>query len=301
MSEALSALIDGEDPGMDRAVLDSHATRCADCRRFRAGAEALSRRVRVRPAEAVPDTTAAILAALPGGLPPVRRTVPVPILAAAVAAVVVLAGLAFVGGRLVSSSGNNGQVAASAQVTGSTEQSKLYPGATVLPVTYTKPTLALTDTSGQPFSIAAQTAGKITLVYFGYTHCPDICPINMELTAAALRRLPAADRSKIAVVFITTDPDRDTPPVIRRWLDNFSSSFVGLAGTEDQIHQAERNVNMPLSYAQSAGGNYQVVHAGYTLVYTPDGIAHLQIDDTEQAGGFATTLERLVAHGFQAR
>ncbi|MGI8751961.1 MAG: SCO family protein [Acidimicrobiales bacterium] len=321
MREALSALIDGEDPGMDRSVLDSHVARCADCRRFTERSEALARRIRVRQAEAVPDTTDRILAAIPSGPAPspTGRRVPVRVLVAAMAAVVVLAGGAFVGGRLLRGSGSaaacgGGETVGCTQVAGSTEQSSRYPGATVLPVSYTKPDLTLTDTSGQPFNLTTQTAGAITLVYFGYTNCPDVCPINMALTAQTLKRLPAAERARIKVVFVTTDPVRDTPPVIRAWLNNFDPSFIGLAGTDDQIHQAERSVGMPLSYADTPqndatsaasnptpakGTGYQVVHAGYTLVYTPDGMAHLQIDDTEQPSGFATTLEHLLADGYQ--
>ncbi|MDQ6839850.1 MAG: SCO family protein [Actinomycetota bacterium] len=321
MREALSAVIDGEDPSMDRAVLDSHVSRCRDCRRFTERSQALARRIRVRRAEPVPDTTAGIVEAIaPGPAPrPSGRGVPLRVLAAAAVAVVVLAGVAFAGGRLLRGSGpaaancGGGETVACTQVAGSTQQNALYPGATVLPVSYTKPDITLTDTSGQPFNLAAQTAGTIALVYFGYTNCPDACPINMALTAQTLRRLPAADRARIKVVFVTTDPVRDTPPVIRAWLNNFDPSFIGLAGTEDQIHQAERGVGMPLSYADtpqndaksatSAPGkdtNYQVVHAGYTLVYTPDGVAHLQIDDTEQPSRFATTLQHLLAHGYQA-
>ncbi|MDQ6782173.1 MAG: SCO family protein [Actinomycetota bacterium] len=315
MREGRSALIDGEDPGMDRAVLDSHLARCSDCRRFSERSEALARRLRVRRAEPVPDTTAAILAGIPSGAPPTSegRRVPFRVLAAAVAGAVLLAGAAFAGGRFLRGSA---PTATAVQVVGSTQQSSRYPGATVLPVTYAKPNVALTDTSGQPFNVATQTAGSVTLVYFGYTHCPDVCPINMALAAQTLRRLRGAERARIKVVFVTTDPARDTPPVIRAWLNNFDRSFIGLAGTQDQIHQAESNIGMPLSYDDTPqstgkaaapattdaapGTNYQVVHAGYTLVYTPDDVAHLQIDDTEQPSGFATTLEHLLAHGYQA-
>ena len=321
MREALSARIDGEDPGMDRGVLDSHVARCADCRRFTERSEALDRRLRVRRAEPVPDTTAGILAAIGSGPAPGPRgrRVPLRVLVAALAAVVVLAAAAFAGGRLVRGSGSTaacggGETVGCTQVAGSTEQSSRYPGATVLPVSYAKPDLTLTDTSGRPFNLTSQTAGAITLVYFGYTNCPDVCPLNMALTAQTLKRLSAAQRARIKVVFVTTDPARDTPPVIRAWLNNFDPSFIGLAGSDEQIHQAEHSVGMPLSYADTPqndaqpatadptpapGSKYQVVHAGYTLVYTPDGVAHLQIDDTEQPSGFATTLQHLLAQGYR--
>jgi protein SCO1/2 len=329
MREALSARIDGEDPGMDPNVLDNHVARCADCHRFLERSEALARRIRVRRAEPVPDTAAGILAAIPSGPAPRARGrgVPPRVLLASVGAFAVLAVAAFAGGRLLGGTRTNaacggGENIACTQVAGSTQASARYPGATVLPISYTKPDLTLTDTSGRPFNLTSQTAGTITLMYFGYTNCPDTCPINMALTAQALKRLSPAQRARVKVVFVTTDPARDTPAVIRAWLNNFDPSFIGLAGTEDQIHQAEHSVGMPLSYADTPqndaastaptsspattpastpakGTNYQVVHAGYTLVYTPDGLAHLDIDETEQPAGYATTLQHLLAHGFQ--
>ncbi|MDQ2725973.1 MAG: SCO family protein [Actinomycetota bacterium] len=323
MREALSAQIDGEEPGMDRSVVDNHMARCADCRRFTERSAALARRLRVRRAEPVPDTTANILAAIPSGPAPsttsAGRHAPLRPLAVALAAVVVLAGAAFAGGRLLGGAGSTaacggGEKVGCTQVAGSTEQNPRYPGATVLPISYAKPDLTLTDTSGRPFNVATQTAGSITLVYFGYTNCPDVCPINMELTAQTLKRLSPGQRARIKVVFVTTDPVRDTPPVIRAWLNNFDSSFIGLAGSEEQIHEAEHSIGMPLSYADSPendakptsapapskGGGYLFFDSGYTVFYTPDGVAHLQIDDTEQPARFATTLQRLLAHGYQA-
>jgi len=291
---------------MDRTVLDSHVARCAECRQFRERSEALARRIRVRRAEPVPDTTAAILAAIPQG-PAADRSGPqvsLQLVVAAAVAVVVLTAGAFTGGRLLTAGSGSGPLQVT-QVAGSTQQSPRYPGATVVDRSYPKPDVTLTDTAGQPYNLVERTAGAITLVFFGYTHCRDVCPTTMAMTAAALRHLPAADRPKIKVVFVTTDPQRDTAPVIRAWLDNFNSSFVGLAGSDDQIRQAEKIVNMPLSYsgvspaASAPGDDYEVVHASYTLLYTADGVAHLQIDASEQLSGFVTTLKHLVAHGYQ--
>jgi protein SCO1/2 len=222
--------------------------------------------------------------------------------AAAVTLLMVAGG--FFGGKLIAGSdnGSGSGVVSVQQVAGSSQTSSHYPGATVLVNSVGKPNLALTDTAGRPYNVADQTAGRVTLVYFGYTHCPDVCPINMALTALALQRMPAKDRQAVTVVFISTDPSRDTPPVIRAWLDHFDDDFVGLTGTPAQIHDAERAVGMPLSYAvtvASSGSDYQVVHAGYTLVYSQDGIAHLTVDDSETPAQYATTLEHLLSHGYQ--
>ena len=309
--EALSARLDAEDHPVDAEVLAAHLARCPSCRAYVERAEDLKRLLRVRPAESVPDLTQSVLAAIPDGPAPkngkrsgssVRRSrarVPV----AAGITVVMLVG-AYFGGKAIAdhNSGSTNGVVSIQQVTGSTQTSRHYPGATVLVNTVQTPNVALTDTAGQSYNVAGQTTARVTLVYFGYTHCPDVCPINMALTAEALQDMPAKDRSAVRVVFITTDPTRDTPPVIRAWLDHFGTSFVGLTGTPDQVHQAERDVGMPLSYAVTVAGstgNYQVIHAGYTLVYTRDGNAHLTVDDTEKPTEYATTLEHLVADGYQ--
>jgi len=196
-----------------------------------------------------------------------------------------------------------GPLAGVTQVAGSSQADARYPGATLLPQTYVKPGVTLTDTSGRPYNLVSQTAGRVTLVYFGYTHCPDVCPINMALIAAALRLMPIEQRREVTVVFVTTDPARDTPSVMRAWLGHFDSSFVGLTGAVAQVHTAEQQVGMPLSFAVAVNvpgdGGYEISHAGYTLLYSQDDVAHLSVDDTETAANFAVTLERLVEHGFQ--
>lgn len=101
---------------------------------------------------------------------------------------------------------------------------------------------ALTDTTGAPYDFYARTTGHPTFLYFGYTHCPDQCPTAMADLAAALRKRPTAGS---VVVFVTTDPKRDTAPVLRRWLDQFSTAFVGLRGTQAQVDAAVEAAGLP--------------------------------------------------------
>lgn len=89
---------------------------------------------------------------------------------------------------------------------------------------------ALTDTGGKPYSLVTSTTKPLTLVFFGYTHCPDICPMVMANLASAMTRLDADERKKVDVVFVTTDPSRDTPEVLRRYLDRYDEDFIGLTG-----------------------------------------------------------------------
>src|SRR4051794_16006592 len=93
----------------------------------------------------------------------------------------------------------------------------------VLPRPYHVPTTGLTDTAGRPFSLANSTHKRLTLLFFGYTHCPDECPTTMATLASAMLQLDSSDRANVQVVFVTTDPARDTGRVLRHWLDRYSS------------------------------------------------------------------------------
>lgn len=93
----------------------------------------------------------------------------------------------------------------------STPSSSAAPGTVTLDTPDAKPDLHLTDQNGHSYDLVEQTAGHPTLLYFGYTHCPDVCPTTMADLALAARRLPTADRRDLRVVFVSTDPTRDTP------------------------------------------------------------------------------------------
>ncbi len=139
-----------------------------------------------------------------------------------------------------------------------------------------KPDVTLTDTSGQPFSIAGETRGYLTVLYLGYTHCPDACPTTMADLAAALKSLPPASAARVKVIFVTTDPARDTPAVLRKWLDLFDVAFVGLTGTDEQVQALESELRLPPGEKEDDGnGGYSVSHAAYALAFTAnDDIAH---------------------------
>ena len=103
-----------------------------------------------------------------------------------------------------------------------------------------RPEYVLHDTAGNRYDFGAQTRGRPTYVYFGYTHCPDECPTAMADVAAALRQVTPELRKQARVVFVTTDAKRDGGPVLRRWLDQFSTDFVGLTGTQAELDLAAR-------------------------------------------------------------
>ena len=140
----------------------------------------------------------------------------------------------------------------------------------VLPRPYHVPATALTDTAGRPFSLATSTHRRLTLLFFGYTHCPDECPTTMATLASAMLQLDGADRADVQVVFVTTDPARDTGPVLRRWLDRYSSSFVGVRGPLATTKKVASAVGVAVGKGRRLpSGGYDVVHG--TQVMAIDG------------------------------
>lgn len=140
------------------------------------------------------------------------------------------------------------------------------------------PDVVLTDTEGASFDLRARTQGDVTLLFFGYTHCPDVCPVQMTNLAAVLDELRPSERSRVQVVFVTTDPERDTPERLRSWLDRRNATFVGLRGPMETVNEAQRKLGLPASARQAPGeaaDGYAVGHASQVLAFTPDGRARL--------------------------
>lgn len=136
-----------------------------------------------------------------------------------------------------------------------------------------RPSFSLTDAAGASFSFARTTLGHPTLLYFGYTNCPDVCPTTMFDLGAALRTLPVAMQKEAYVVFVSTDVKRDTGAVIAKWLSNFSTgtsaTWVGLHGT-----QAEINAAQAAAHIQLAADDGQT-HSAQVLLYGPDNYARV--------------------------
>jgi protein SCO1/2 len=140
-----------------------------------------------------------------------------------------------------------------------------------------KPKFTLTDTSGAAFDLEAKTEGVVTLLFFGYTHCPDMCPLQMYMIADALKKIPPAAASQFKVVFVTTDPERDTPQVLRAYLDRYDKRFIGLTGSVAAIEAAQvaANLSPAKKSAVRPDGAYEVGHAAFVLAYTKDNRAHV--------------------------
>jgi protein SCO1 len=141
-----------------------------------------------------------------------------------------------------------------------------------------KPDFSLTDTNGKNFDFQTGTEGFVTFLFFGYTYCPDICPVHMANLGAVLKRLDPQITGKVKVVFVTTDPERDTPERVRDWLNTFDPSFVGLLGSLDSVNVIQQRVGLPpavLIEADGTDASYTVGHAASVVAYTTDDKAHV--------------------------
>ncbi|MEV4670060.1 MULTISPECIES: SCO family protein [Actinomadura] len=159
-----------------------------------------------------------------------------------------------------------------------------------------KPALALTDDRGRPFDLVKATAGKPVLLYFGYTHCPDVCPTTLADIANAVKELPAADQRKLQVVFVTTDPARDTPKRLRSWLAAFDARFIGLSGDFAEIQQAARALGIAVEKpVKNADGSYEVTHGAQVLAFSPaDDKVHLVYTSGTTTRQYAADLPKLI-------
>ncbi|WP_347059711.1 SCO family protein [Blastococcus sp. HT6-30] len=141
---------------------------------------------------------------------------------------------------------------------------------------YRRPSFTLTDTTGAPFDFGAATSGRPTLLFFGYTECPDVCPTTMADVAVALRGLDRELAEQVQVVFVTTDPATDTPEVLGEYLGRFDADlptpFVGLTGDQESIDQAQLAAGVP--QAEDEGR----LHSTLLLLYGADDEAHVAFD-----------------------
>ncbi|MEU3773505.1 SCO family protein [Streptomyces sp. NPDC032472] len=152
------------------------------------------------------------------------------------------------------------------QLTGQSEPGR----ATVLDRPFDKPELVLTDTTGKPWNLREQTKGKPTLIYFGYTNCPDVCPLTMSNIAVAKKALPTADQDNLRVVFVTTDPERDTPESLGAWLKAQDPSFIGLTGDFPTIQAAARKLGIGIDPAKKeADGKVVSMHGAQVIAFSP--------------------------------
>jgi protein SCO1 len=158
---------------------------------------------------------------------------------------------------------------------------------------YAVPDTTLDDTDGKSFDLAAQK--RRTLVFFGYTNCPDICQVVMSTIVSALARLSPEEQRQLQVAFITTDPARDTPAKLRSYLDRFDPSYVGLTGPIERIDQMAKRLDVFLKKGHKLpSGGYAVDHST-VVVAVHGGAGDLVWTGGTSPADMAADLEKILA------
>jgi protein SCO1/2 len=154
-------------------------------------------------------------------------------------------------------------------------------------------TFELIDQNGKPFS-GATLAGRPYAIFFGFTHCPDVCPTTLMTISNTLRRL-GAQADRLSILFVSIDPERDTPEVLRQYLATFDARIIGLTGTEAQIAAAAKGWKVFHNKIPEDDGTYTIVHSAY--VYLMDranrlvGTMGFQDSEEEQAAKLRSLIE----------
>lgn len=154
---------------------------------------------------------------------------------------------------------------------------------------------SVTQWDGQTWEFAKPAAGKVTLVYFGYTSCPDVCPTTMADIAAVLRRLPAQTREKVWVQFVSTDPARDTAPRLRNWIQQFDPTFHAARGPIGSVIAAARTYGISIEAPRVTPSNYQVVHGAQVVVLDQHGGEVGFFHELAPIDSFAAAIPALIA------
>jgi protein SCO1/2 len=137
-----------------------------------------------------------------------------------------------------------------------------------------KPEFVFPAADGSMYDFRKETDGDVALLFFGYTHCPDVCPMHMQNLSAVLKKISDADARRVHVLFITTDPVRDSLPYLRDWLLAIDPRIVGLRPSEEEAIRLQSALGIQpavtLEAKAGAEGNYDVVHAAQIIAFTPD-------------------------------
>jgi protein SCO1/2 len=157
----------------------------------------------------------------------------------------------------------------------------------------------LTDQTGKRVS-DADFRGRFMLIYFGYTFCPDICPLGLQTLAGALDRLPPELQERVVPLFITVDPQRDTVAVMRDYVGLFDPRLIGLTGSEAEIADVSRAYRVYARKAEPAGGDgggYLVDHSTFTYLMDPQGAYLAHFGHGTSSEEMAKRLETLLRPG----
>ena len=151
----------------------------------------------------------------------------------------------------------------------------------------------LIDQNGKPFS-DANLKGKWHLIFFGYTHCPDACPTALNEMSLALDRL-GIKRDEVGVVFITVDPERDTPDVLKSYVQSFDAPIVALTGSPEAVAQAAKAYRVFYAKHPRADGDYDMDHSAVIYVMNPAGRFTATFTPDSSADAIVQRLQKLIS------
>jgi protein SCO1/2 len=141
---------------------------------------------------------------------------------------------------------------------------------------------------------AADYRGRVTILYFGYTHCPDVCPTTLANLADMLGRL-GPDADKVRVLFVTVDPGRDTLPILKEYAAAFAPQIDGLSGSDNALADLARRTRIAYSVTpESPGHPYAVMHSSAVFLFDATGRARLVTLSTDDTAGLAEDVKRLI-------
>ena len=162
---------------------------------------------------------------------------------------------------------------------------------------------ALASAIGGPFRLIDQNGktvsdadlkGKWQLVFFGYTHCPDACPTALNEMALALEQL-GEKRGEVEIVFITVDPDRDTPEVMKSYVQSFDAPIIALTGSPEAVAQAAKAYRVYYAKHPRADGDYDMDHSAVIYVMNPDGRFTATFTPDSSADAIVQRLQKLIS------
>jgi protein SCO1/2 len=157
----------------------------------------------------------------------------------------------------------------------------------------------LTDTNGQRVTLATY-QGKFVLMFFGFTNCPDACPTAMLNVGATLREMGSAVR-QIQPVFVTLDPERDTPALLQDYLKNFGDNIVGLSGTPDETADIAKRYGVYYRKRQIEGGDYTLDHSTALYLISPGGKYMRPFTSDIHPAAFAATLTASISNASEEK
>lgn len=154
--------------------------------------------------------------------------------------------------------------------------------------------LSLRDHAGQPRTLA-DFKGKVVAVFFGFTHCPDVCPTTLATMKAVKERL-GPDGERLQVLFVTVDPERDKPDFLAKYVTAFDPTFLGLSGTPEETAQTAKHFKV---YYQKVPGNtpetYSIDHTASTYLYDPSGRLRLFVRHGQSVDPIVADVKTLLA------